>query len=250
MPGASLRTTIAAVSFLTRVPVGRAATIDASDVARSTVLFPLVGAGIGAASAGVAVLLYPSLPAFLAAAIAVATAVLLTGAMHVDALGDTFDAAGARTRERALEIMRDPRLGTFGTAAIVFDCLIKVAAVAVLLDRGGAPAALVAAGALSRAASAPLAAVLPYARAEGGPGSVLTGRVGAVGATGTVLVGIALAVAVAGASGAIAAGAVAIVVVVTGLVYARWLGGATGDTLGATTEVGETVALVVSAALA
>jgi cobalamin synthase len=71
-----------------------------------------------------------------------------------------------------------------------------------------------------------------------------------VGATGTLLVGIALAIAVAGASGAIAAGAVAIVVVVTGLVYARWLGGATGDTLGATTEVGETVALVVLAALA
>jgi adenosylcobinamide-GDP ribazoletransferase len=250
MPAASARTAVAAVSFLTRVPVGRTMSIDAADVARSTILFPLVGAGIGAAAGGVAVLLHPALPAFLAAAIAVGAAVLLTGAMHLDALADTFDAAGASSRERALEIMRDPRLGTFGAAAVVFDSLIKVGAVAVLLDRGGALAALVAAGALSRAAGAPLAAVLPYPRAEGGPGSVLTGRVGGVAASATALVGAAGAVAVAGVSGAIAAGAVAIVAAGAGLVFAGWLGGATGDSLGATTEIAETLALVVLAGLA
>jgi adenosylcobinamide-GDP ribazoletransferase len=250
MPAASVRTAVAALSFLTRVPVGRTMPIDAADVARSTILFPLVGAGIGAAAAAVAVLLHPTLPAFLAAAIAVGAAILVTGAMHLDALADTFDAAGATTRDRALEVMRDPRLGTFGVAAVVFDSLIKVGAVAVLLDRGGALAALVAAGALSRAAGAPLAAMLPYPRAQGGPGSVLTGRVGGAAALATALLGVALAVAVAGVSGAIAAGAVAIVAVGAGLVFARWLGGATGDSLGATTEVAETVALVVLAGLA
>src|SRR5215217_2127639 len=174
MPAASVRAAAAAVTFLTRVPIGRAVTLDGMDVARGAVLFPLVGAGVGVAAGAVAVLLHPLLPAFVAAGIAVAIAVIVTGAMHVDALADVADAAGVLTRERALEVMRDSRVGAFGAAAIALDLLIKVGAVAALLDSGDAFAALVAAGALSRAAPAPLAVLLPYPRAGGGPGSVLT----------------------------------------------------------------------------
>jgi adenosylcobinamide-GDP ribazoletransferase len=248
MPAVSVRTAAAAIAFLTRVPVG--IRLDGADVARAVPLFPLVGAGIGALTGGVAVLLHPALPSFLAAAIALAAAVVVTGALHVDALADTFDALGAGTRERALEIMRDPGIGTFGATAIVLDLLIKAGAIAVLLEEGGALAALVAAGALSRAASAPLAAVLPYPRAEGGPGSVLTGLVGPVAAAAAVLVAAGIAVLVDGVNGAIAAGAAGAVVVLLALVYRRWLGGATGDCLGAATELTETMALVVAAALA
>jgi adenosylcobinamide-GDP ribazoletransferase len=248
MPAASLRTAAAAVAFLTRVPVG--VRVDGADVARAVVLFPLVGAAIGALTGVVAMLLHPALPSFLAAAIALASAVVVTGALHVDALADTFDAAGAPTRARALEIMRDPRLGTFGGTAIVLDLLIKVGAIAVLLEEGGALAALIAVGALSRGASAPLAAALPYPRVEGGPGRVLSDRVGPVAAGLTMLVAVAIAVLAAGLTGAIAAGAAAAVVVVLGVIYRRWLGGATGDCLGAATELSETVALVVAAGLA
>jgi adenosylcobinamide-GDP ribazoletransferase len=250
MPAASVRAAAAAVAFLTRVPVGRAVALDGADVARAAVAFPLVGAGIGAFTGGVALLLHPWLPPFLAAGIALAAAVLVTGAMHVDALADMLDAAGAATRERALEIMRDSRVGAFGASAIAFDVLIKTGAVAVLLDRGGALSALIAAGAVSRAASAPLAAVLPYPRAEGGPGSVLTGRVGLPAACVAVLLGVAVALLAAGWSGAEMIGTAAVVTVALGLIYRRWLGGATGDCLGAVTEVSETVMLVVAAGLA
>lgn len=250
MPAVSVRTAAAAVAFLTRVPVGRALAVDGADVARATVLFPVVGAVIGALTGGVALLLHPWLPSFLAAAIALAAALLATGALHLDALADTLDAAGAGTRERALEIMRDPRVGTFGATAIVLDVLVKVGAIAVLLEQGGAFAALVAAGALSRAASAPLAAALPYPRADGGPGSVLAGRVGPVAATVTVLVALGIALVADGGTGAVAAGAAGAVVVLLAVVYWRWLGGATGDCLGAATELSETVALVVAAGLA
>jgi adenosylcobinamide-GDP ribazoletransferase len=249
MPAASVRAAAAAVAFLTRVPVGRAVALDGADVARAAVAFPLVGAGIGAFTGGVALLLHPWLPPFLAAGIALAAAVLVTGAMHVDALADMLDAAGAATRERALEIMRDSRVGAFGASAIAFDVLIKTGAVAVLLDRGGALSALIAAGAVSRAASAPLAAVLPYPRAEGGPGSVLTGRVGLSAACVAALLGVGVALLAAGWSGAAMIGAAAVVTVALGLIYRRWLGGATGDCLGAATEVSETVMLVVAAGL-
>lgn len=250
MPVASLRAAAGALSFLTRVPIGRAVVLDGVDVARGTPLFPLVGAGVGVLSGGVAVLLHPWLPSFTVAGIAVATAVLVTGAMHVDALADTCDATGARTRERALEIMRDSRVGAFGASAIALDLLIKVGAVTALLDRGEVLPALVVAGALSRAASPPLAALLPYPREEGGPGSVLTGRVSALAAGATVAIGVVLAVSVMGLDGALLVAAAAVTVISLGLVYRRWLGGATGDGLGAATELTETVVLVIAAGIA
>ena len=107
----------AALAFLTRIPVRRA--LGADDVARGAVLFPLVGAGVGALSGVAALLLYPSVPALAAAGVAVAVELVVTGAMHADALADTADAAGAQTRERALEIMRDSRIGSFGAAALM-----------------------------------------------------------------------------------------------------------------------------------
>jgi adenosylcobinamide-GDP ribazoletransferase len=224
--------------------------LDGRDVARGVVAFPLVGAGLGAVAGIVADALYPTLPALPAAGIAVTTSVLLTGALHVDALADAFDAAGATTRERALEIMRDSRIGSFGAAAIALDLLLKVAAVSALLGSDHALPALVAAGALSRAASPPLAALLRYPRAEGGPGSVLTGRVSKPAAAVAVAIGCGIALLVAGSEGAILVGVAATVAACTGVVWYRWLGGATGDCLGATTELCETIVLLVAVALA
>src|SRR5215208_4117683 len=138
MPAASARTAAAAVTFLTRVPLGRGWALDGADVARGAFLFPLVGAGVGAAAGGTGVLAHLALSPLVAAA-------------HGVALADTADAIGARTRARALEIMRDSRIGSFGAAAVALDLLVKSAAVAELLDDGRVLVALVAAGALSRA---------------------------------------------------------------------------------------------------
>lgn len=244
------RAALAAVTFLTRIPVGRAARIGAEDVARGAPYFPLVGAGVGAAGAGVALLAYPTLSSLLAAALAVAAITVMTGALHVDALADTFDAAGVATRERALAIMRDSRVGSFGAAAIALDLLIRAAAIDQLLVRGGALQGLVAAGALSRASAVVLSATLPYPRIEGGPGSVLTGRVPASRAASAALVALAV-VAIALRADAVAVGIAAVATTaLLALVYHAWLGGATGDALGAATEVTELVALVAAAALA
>jgi adenosylcobinamide-GDP ribazoletransferase len=246
MLAASARAAAGAVTFLTRVPLGRVGEVDGADVARGAVLFPLVGAGIGAAGGGVALLANEWLPAFISGALACTIAVVLTGALHVDALADTADAAGAPTRERALEVMRDSRIGSFGAAAIVLDLLLKVAAVAALLDRGGVLGSFIAAGALSRATGPVLAAFLPYPRASGGVGSVLTGRVPGAAAA----VGVVLAFAAAGADAVWLILAAAAVALLLGLTYRVWLGGATGDCLGAATEVAETVVLLVAVGLA
>jgi adenosylcobinamide-GDP ribazoletransferase len=249
MPVASLRAVAGAVSFLTRVPVGRVVEVGAADVARAVVLFPLVGAGVGVLSGGVAVALEPQVPSVVAAALAVAVATVVTGAMHLDALADTADALGATTRTRALEIMRDSRIGTYGAAALVLDLFVKVACVAALLEGGHALAGLVAAGALSRAASPPLAAVLAYPRVEGGPGSVLSGRTSPVAAAAAAALAAGLALAVWWEGGYWLVAAASSVALAAALLFRRWLGGATGDCLGATTEVCETAVLVVATAL-
>jgi adenosylcobinamide-GDP ribazoletransferase len=250
MPGASARAAVAAVTFLTRVPLGRAVVVDGDDVARGAVVFPLVGAAVGALAGAAALLLHPQVPALVAAGIAVAVAALATGAMHVDALADTADGFGPHTREGALAAMRDSRLGTFGVTALVLDLLVKTAAVAGLLESGGTLQALVAAGAVSRAASPPVALVLPYAGGSAGTGSVLSGRLGVAASSLAVAIGIGIAVAVAGTTGLVMAGAVAVSALCLAVVFRRRLGGVTGDCLGAVTEVGETVALVVAVALA
>jgi len=247
---ASLRAAAGAVSFLTRIPIGRVVELGSADVARGSVLFPLVGAAVGALTGAAAVQLHATLPAFISAGLAVGIAALVTGAMHLDALADTLDATGAATRTEALAIMRDPRLGSFGATALTLDVLLKVGSVAFLLERGGAIAALVAAGALSRASALPLAAVLPYPRVEGGPGSVLSGRISPAEA----VAGFVLALVVSGAVADLDAVWFTIAALGSALllwfVYRGWLGGATGDALGAATELCELVVLVVAAGLA
>jgi adenosylcobinamide-GDP ribazoletransferase len=249
MPAASVRAAAGAIAFLTRVPVGRAVALDGDDVARGAAVFPLVGAALGALTAAVVLAAEPTLSPLLAAALGLGAAVALTGAMHVDALADTADALGAPTRERALEVMRDPRIGSFGAAALAVDLLVKVAAVQQLLGSDDVLYALVAAGALSRASSPVLASLLPYPRVGGGPGSVLSGRVSPLAAGAGALTAVALTIALLGADGLAVAGSVVALTAVLGLAYRRWLGGATGDCLGAATELSETLALVAAAAL-
>jgi adenosylcobinamide-GDP ribazoletransferase len=237
MPAASLR---AAVGFLTRGPIGR---VEAADVARGAVVFPVVGAAVGAASAGVVLLVHPPLSPAVAAALAVAAGTVLTGALHLDALADTADAVGAGTRERALEIMRDSRIGSFGAVALGLDLLLRVTVIAQLVgDSLLGP--LIAAGALSRGASVTLAAVLPYVREGDG---VLDRRWSSFAASG---VAIAIAAVALGTDAVVVVGSVALVAVVLGALYRRWLGGVTGDTLGATSELAELTALLVAAAVA
>src|SRR5215472_4950543 len=134
MPAArtELRGAAGAVAFLTRVPVGRWVAVDADDIARGGALFPLVGAGIGAVAGGIADALAGSLGATLGAVLGLAAATALTGVLHLDALADTADALGATSRERALEIMRDHSIGSYGATALVLGLAAKIAALAEL----------------------------------------------------------------------------------------------------------------------
>jgi adenosylcobinamide-GDP ribazoletransferase len=237
--GSAVLLPAAAVSFLTRVPVGRLVDVDGATVARAAPLYPLVGAGIGAL-AGVAVdVARGPLPPFAAAVAGLAVLALVTGAMHLDALADTADALGGTTRERRLEIMRDHAIGTFGATALV---VVLVFDAALLASTSSAWSALAVAGACARWAPLPLALLLPQARPDG-QGAALTSNVSAPGVFASTAVACTIALALRGSSGLAAFAAAAATTVVLGFFLLRWIGGTTGDALGATTELAQAVAL-------
>jgi adenosylcobinamide-GDP ribazoletransferase len=242
MPG--VRAAAAAVAFLTRVPVGRLVELDAADVARGAALFPLVGAGIGVVVGALADALSGPLTAPPAAVLGLAAGALLTGALHLDGLADTADALGGRSREHALEIMRDHRIGTYGAVALLFDVALKLAAVGVLASRGDALRYVAAAAAVARVVPVALGVALPYARAAGTGGFVASAGWG--GAAVALALGAAICVLLHAWPLALTA---VVAVPALGLALRRWLGGVTGDALGASAELTEAAALVVAVAV-
>jgi adenosylcobinamide-GDP ribazoletransferase len=239
---------LAAVAFLTRVPLGRGAGEEPGALLNGAPLFPLVGAAIGLAVGGAAIGLAEVLPALLAGLLAVAVELVLTGALHLDGLADSADGLGGADRDRSLAIMRDHALGAYGAAALALDLLVKGAALGMLAE-ADALAAVIATLALSRAVPLPLARLLPYARAGEGTGRLLTVQA----RTGPVLAGTALAVALALALYRFDALSllvcVAAITTAIGLLARRRLGGVTGDVMGAAIELSATAALVVAVAL-
>lgn len=248
-PRAQLRAFAAAVCFLTRLPLGRWISVDGDDVARAGAVFPLVGAGIGAAVGGIAFALAHVLSAWLAAVLALAAGTALTGALHLDALADSADALGARSRERALEIMRDHAIGSYGAVAVALDLLLKAGALTALLAHGEIVRTAVIAGALSRGAPVLSGVLLPYARAHAGIGTSLTHTNGGRAIV-ALAVGVAFAVGLAGWDGAVLAAAALTLTLLSAAACRRWLGGVTGDTLGAALELVETALLVTAVGLA
>lgn len=144
-----------AVRFFTILPVRTAKGEMASDwLTRCIKYSPLVGIGVGAVSALVWLIASGIWDATIAAMLAVAASIALTGALHEDGFADTFDGfGGGWTVEKRLAIMKDSRLGTYGALALGLGIALRIAALASLSPWAGA-AVLIAAHAAARAAPA------------------------------------------------------------------------------------------------
>ncbi len=238
-----------ALAFLTRLPTGRLGLGGEARLAGATRVFPVVGAVVGLGGGlvyGMASVL--SLSPLIAALLGVGALVLLTGALHEDGLGDTADGfGGGRTRAQKLKIMRDSRIGAFGVIALVISLGARVGALADLESTGLVIAALVAAGASSRAVMPALMRYLEPARADG-----LGAKAGKPSfealATGA-LIATALAIILLGWHGIVASLAAALLGAgVAGLTRAQ-IKGQTGDVLGAAQQASEIAFLLALAAL-
>ncbi|SDK69696.1 adenosylcobinamide-GDP ribazoletransferase [Natronincola ferrireducens] len=125
------------LQFLTRITVIQNPPYD-KNFEKGIVYFPVVGLVLGlilaAVYRGLLYLLSPTVASILVIAFYVA----LTGGLHLDGLGDTFDGFySSRSRETILEIMKDSRLGTNGVVAIFFCLTIKIFGIASLSQQVG-----------------------------------------------------------------------------------------------------------------
>ncbi|MBM0107523.1 adenosylcobinamide-GDP ribazoletransferase [Steroidobacter sp. S1-65] len=128
-----LRLLLMAVQYFTRVPMPGWVGHSTEQLSGTARYLTTVGIFIGVVGAAVLWATSLILPAPLPVILSTAATLLLTGAFHEDGLADTFDGlGGGATRERALEIMKDSRVGTYGVAALVLTLLIKVAALSAL----------------------------------------------------------------------------------------------------------------------
>jgi adenosylcobinamide-GDP ribazoletransferase len=237
-----------AMQFLTRWPMPRDLEADEKELGQAAMFFPLVGALVGASGALLHAALLKLLPPSTCALLALVYFSFITNAFHEDGLADAFDGfGGGWTREQALEIMRDSRVGTFGALALIFLALAKYNFLS-SLDPSVVWRWLIVAHTAARWTTLPLCLWLPYAREEG-QGKLVAQRLGYGAATVATLTLLA-ALTLLNWREAAVAGAVAIAAPFgTGWYYRRRIGGVTGDCLGATNQLTEVMLYLAAIAL-
>jgi len=236
----------AAISLLTRIPVGRLQPRDAADLAGAAPWFPLVGLVVGGVCAAVRVAAGAILPRAAATVVALAAAVLLTGALHEDGLADTADALGAGgERARRLEVLRDPRIGAFGALALALSLLFSYGALAPMAPERFARAVLVA-HCLARFSAVLQSRLLRAARPDGS-GVLLRASTPALALAGALALAAALEIG-SPSAGAVAVGAAVLLTACGSVAVRRAFGGSTGDTFGAVAKLVELSSYAVFAA--
>lgn len=131
-----LRRFLLMVQFLTAIPLRINLNVKTEDFGKGLVFAPLVGLIIGGILAGAYFVLNLVFPVYVTGIFVVVLYVLLTGGLHIDGLGDTFDGLFSnRPKERILEIMRDSRVGTNAVIAIVCVLLLDVGMISAMPAR-------------------------------------------------------------------------------------------------------------------
>ncbi len=233
-----LRLLLIAIQFLTRLPVPGRLQVSEETLSKATRFFPLVGVMVGAGAALTFWLLRHLLPHSAAVLGAVIFTALITNGFHEDGLADTFDGfGGGWTKEQALEIMRDSRLGTYGALALVFLILGKYNFLS-SLEPGQVWRWLIVAHTASRWTVLPLCAWLPYARAEG-QGKLVAKKIGRpeiITGSMTFFICVLLIPWQAALAALLVTG---LATFLSGLYFRARLSGITGDCLGATNQLTE-----------
>ncbi len=231
-----MRGLITAIRTLTLFPFpGR----DAEKLSDSLPFFPLVGGFIGLLVAVTAWFIggrygWP----MGAGVLCVVVSSFVTRGIHLDGLADVFDSFGGQTVSRRLEIMKDPRIGSFGVVALISVIMLKITSIIRLASTGNY-AFVVVPFIISRIMQVHLIVTLPYARAEGGTGAKFVDGATMYHFVVAYLVGLMLCYA----AGDILAVLIGITACLLCSILASWMrrtfGGVTGDLIGMASELFE-----------
>lgn len=242
-----MRSFLAALQFLTVIPIR--ARLEKGDFESSPFWFAPVGLLLGASVAVAdALLARTCCSGLLRSILTIGLLAALSGGLHLDGLADTADGfLSARPRERVLEIMRDSRIGTMGVLALIFILAIKVAALA-QLNTPTRWKVLLFAPLVGRALQVISMRILPYARKQSGGRAAIFIHPNAVKFSiwsGLWLLSADMAL-FGPWNGAQYLAVITVVVTWLSLWSLRRIGGFTGDTLGATSEIVEASTLLLA----
>jgi adenosylcobinamide-GDP ribazoletransferase len=230
----------AALGYFTRLPVPGWVGYSADGLARAARFLPAIGLLVGGVGALVFWLALHVWMQPVAVVLAMVATIALTGAFHEDGLSDTADGLGGGwDKAKILAIMKDSRVGSYGVIAIVLALLGKFALLATL-PAGQVAAALIAGHAVSRFCAVSLMVTMDYARDdEASKARPVAARLGA-GALVFALVFAALPLVLLVPEQVLPAVALAALATIwLAAKCRRWLGGYTGDCLGAVQQVAE-----------
>ncbi len=239
----------AAVRFLTIFPVPGQIGSSEKALGGAVSSFPLVGILLGVLSFFLCYCFWNIFDPMLAAVFMVAALLLFSGGLHLDGLADTADGFfSSRPREQILEIMRDSRIGVMGVVWLVVLLLAKVAALSGMsLDTAVITVFLMPIA--GRCLMVVMMVVLPYVRKEDGLALIFYDRAKGLCLCWSIIVLVSACWLVAGRSGLYACAASFVTLLLFIWFCKVKIGGATGDTLGASCELAETAIVVVMASL-
>jgi adenosylcobinamide-GDP ribazoletransferase len=237
-----------AILFSTRLPLAPALPIEGADVGGALWALPIAGALVGLIGALVYALVHRlGATPIVAAALALAATISVTGALHEDGLADTVDGLGGTSPDKALEIMRDSRIGTFGACALILSIVLRISVLASLAEPHLVTTAIVAAHAAGRSTIPLFMHLVPRARPDG-----LSAAAGEVSgenvAIALALGAIALVVGLGVTACALSMLLLSLIIGGFARLCRRHFGGQTGDVLGALEQAGEILVLLIAAA--
>ncbi len=239
-----MKSFLAAVTFLTVLPLPSRYEIGEKEHGASLIYYPVVGLLLGLVYCGIYKLMAILMTPFATASVIIVVMSAISGALHIDGLADSFDAFMSQgSKERALEIMKDSSAGPMGVFAIFAVLLIKFAALTSIKPSIVCTALLIA-PIMARCAMMIAIASFPYVRSYGGLGTPLIDHAGKKHAVIGLLFALVAGAYIGGGAGVFATVVMLAVTIVFSYYSTRRVGGMTGDTYGALCEITEAVVML------
>jgi len=235
---------IISLQFLTIIPFSKNTSVNEEDLGKSMLYFPLAGLFIGTCLVGVNEAFSFFLPQSVVDGLIITFLVVITGAMHLDALADTIDGVGSgKERNEKLRIMKDPAVGAMGVVAIILLLSLKYLALTAITGTLKNQALLVM-PVMGRCSQVIVAYFSSYAGLKKGLGIPFTTHVSLGSLAAASIMTVLIATCLFLVKGAVIAGTVGLFSFFYSLFFKRLLGGVTGDVLGAGNEIVEVAVLM------
>lgn len=234
------------IQFMTRIPIKKSLSCEKSNFRNGAMFLPVVGFIVGLIQWVIYLITAQFLPMNLSAIFIVLTGIFVTGALHLDGIGDTCDGFFSKEIDsiKIIEIMKDSRIGIFSCVAVIFDILIKYAAIS-NLSNIKASLVIIAAPVIGRMCIIFISFIGNTAKATG-TGNFFIGNIGKLQLVISLIIGYACALLFTGIiRGCLVILASIVLTVLFNIFCTKKIGGITGDSLGTTNELIEMLVLLI-----